>query len=218
MPKPYYKNPRKISDNQLADLETWLDEFGDLSGIVHDLNSDQIIGGNQRSKVFNINECEIVASPEQPPDRQGTVSTGYVLWRGHKYAYRAVRWTAEQSQRANVIANKAGGEWDIDVLLSEFDTAVLEQSGFSAGELDALLVKIAAGMGEPNDPYAEWQGMPEFQQEDLTAFRSIHVHFKDREAVDNFAELIGQKVGEGMRALWYPQAEKINMLDYYDSE
>jgi len=37
--KDYVKNPRKISDIQLEELESFLRELGDLSGIVHDLNS-----------------------------------------------------------------------------------------------------------------------------------------------------------------------------------
>jgi len=34
--KPYHKNPRTITDREQADLAKWLDELGDLSGIVHD--------------------------------------------------------------------------------------------------------------------------------------------------------------------------------------
>ena len=53
----YSKNPRKISESQLEQLKQNIQELGDLSGIVHDLNTDEIISGNQRSKVININEC-----------------------------------------------------------------------------------------------------------------------------------------------------------------
>ena len=55
----YSKNPREITDAQLEQLKSNIKELGDLSGIVHDLNTDEIISGNQRSKVININECEI---------------------------------------------------------------------------------------------------------------------------------------------------------------
>lgn len=50
--KQYGKNPRKITKKQLEQLKANIEELGDLSGIVHDLNSDEIISGNQRSKVF----------------------------------------------------------------------------------------------------------------------------------------------------------------------
>lgn len=119
--KPYHKNPRKIEKVKFEELKKWLDEFGDLSGIVHDLNSNEIVSGNQRSTAFNINECEIVLQGELgEPDRQGTVAHGYVVWNGARYNYRQVRWTAEQCERANIIANKAGGDWDLEILLRDF--------------------------------------------------------------------------------------------------
>lgn len=80
--------------------------------------------------------------------------------------------------------------------------------------LGAMLerLKLRAGMnGQVIDPMAEWQGMPEFEQEDLTAYQSIHVHFKNREDVDTFAELVGQRLTEYTRSIWYPEAEKTDM-------
>ena len=49
--------------------------------------------------------------------------------------------------------------------------------------------------------------MPEFDQRDKTAFRSLPVHFKDQEAVDKFAALIGQKVTNKTRFVWFPAIE-----------
>lgn len=51
----------------------------------------------------------------------------------------------------------------------------------------------------------EWKGMPEFAQADKTAYRSIHVHFANEEAVQKFAELVGHKITEKTRYLWYPE-------------
>ncbi len=110
--KLYHKNPRRISTKQYEQLGNWLTKLGDLSGIVHDLNSDEVIGGNQRSRVFDINACEIeIAETFDEPDEQGTVGLGFILWQGKKYAYRQVRWDAKQCEKANVVANKAGGSW-----------------------------------------------------------------------------------------------------------
>lgn len=80
--------------------------------------------------------------------------------------------------------------------------------------LGAMLerLRLKAGMnGQAIDPMAEWQGMPEFEQEDKTAFQSIHVHFKNQEDVNSFSELIGQKLTEYTRSIWYPEAEKTDM-------
>lgn len=153
--KPYHKNPRFITEDQYANLKRWLKEYGDLSGIVHDLNSDQIIGGNQRSTVFNINQCKIVIRKTfDPPTKQGTVGYGDIFWKGHKYRYRQVRWSQEQCELANLIANKAGGSFDYDILANEFDLDVVLASGFARGELGMYselptLEELANEYGEP---------------------------------------------------------------------
>ena len=78
--KNYYKNPRQITEKQFKDLGKSLEDFGDLSGIVHDLNSDEIIGGNMRGRVFNIDDCEIeITHRNDEPDEQGTVAHGFVI-------------------------------------------------------------------------------------------------------------------------------------------
>lgn len=134
--KRYTKNPRIITEKSFHALSDSLDDLGDLSGVVHDLNSDQVIGGNQRSRVFDINKCQItIAERYDPPDRQGTVAHGFVIWKGAKYAYRQVRWTAEQCEEANIKANKLGGEWDFDTLANEFEIDDLLDWGFDEDEL-----------------------------------------------------------------------------------
>jgi hypothetical protein len=120
-----------------------------LSGIVHDLNSDQIIGGNQRSKVFDVNACEIVLTEQYAnPDEQGTVALGYILWQGNKYAYRQVRWDERQCESANVIANRAGGEWDFELLASNFAVDDLLAWGFEPVELGIDGIPASNGTGE----------------------------------------------------------------------
>lgn len=136
MAKPYHKNPRQITAKQYEALAIDLAELGDLGGIVHDLNSDEIIGGNQRSRVFDLNACDVVLTEVlDQPDAQGTVAHGYVLWKGNKYAYRQVRWTERQAERANIVANKRGGTWDFDILADRFEVDDLLSWGFEPFEL-----------------------------------------------------------------------------------
>lgn len=132
----YHKNPRQITVRQYEDLERWLEELGDLSGIVHDLNSNEIIGGNQRGRVFNINDCEITLDEVfDKPDSQGTVAHGHVIWKGFKYSYRQVRWDERQCEMANIVSNKAGGEWDFDILAKKFIFEDLKEWGFREEEM-----------------------------------------------------------------------------------
>jgi hypothetical protein len=110
--------------------------------------------------------------------------------------------TEAQKREFVIKDNGAWGQWDFDILANSWDDLPLIDWG----------IKLATG----DDPNAEWKGMPEFEQEDLSAFQSIHIHFKNQNDVNQFAELIGQKIGEKTRALWYPEAEKINMKDVYN--
>ena len=136
MPRQYHKNPRQITTKQMTMLAHDLAELGDLSGIVHDLNTDELIGGNQRSKIFRLDECEIQLSEQyDAPDEQGTVALGYVIWQGKKYTYRQVRWDTKTAEKANIVANKAGGTWDFDILGNEWEIDELLEWGFEPFEL-----------------------------------------------------------------------------------
>lgn len=97
--------------------------------------------------------------------------------------------------------------------MAETDSALLDAllREVNTGEstLQELLEDMAvdAGIVPPDDPNEHWRGMPEFKQEDQTSYQSIHVHFKSAEDRNDFAELVGQKLTEKTRSIWYPEAE-----------
>lgn len=131
--KEYHKNPRKISQQQIDQLRENMKEFGDISGIVHDLNTDEVISGNQRSKVVDINKCDIVITHKNDaPDEQGTVAWGHVIWDGQRFNYRQVRWTDEQREKANITANALGGNWDWKILKDSFEKVDLLNWGIDS--------------------------------------------------------------------------------------
>lgn len=136
VPKNYHKNPRSITEKQLVDLKKWLEELGDISGIVHDLNSNELIGGNQRSRVLMKENYETqITERYEIPTETGTVALGYIIWKGERYNYRQVSWTPQQCEKANIIANKAGGTWDTDILANMFELEDLSNWGFADWEL-----------------------------------------------------------------------------------
>jgi len=61
--------------------------------------------------------------------------------------------------------------------------------------------------GEPNDPAEQWEGMPEYQHNDLTPYHTVHVHFTCDEDIAAFAELMGQRCDSGTKYLWHPRQE-----------
>jgi hypothetical protein len=133
----YEKNPRKISRDELIELERDLSDMGDLSGIVHEVTTNQIISGNQRSIIFD--EAEIVITEYlKKPTKQGTIARGYITYQGEQFSYRQVKWNDVLTARANIRANKAGGRFDPDLLVEYFTHEQLLDYGFDPGELPQI--------------------------------------------------------------------------------
>ena len=55
--------------------------------------------------------------------------------------------------------------------------------------------------------------MPEFIQEDLMPWKTIKVHFENIENIDAFAKLIDQNLTGNTQYVWYPEADKIKVVD-----
>jgi predicted RNA binding protein with dsRBD fold (UPF0201 family) len=90
---------------------------------------------------------------------------------------------------------------------------LLESVQIDDAALTAVLDKVGATNNVFNDVdyAAEWQGMPEFGNEDLRPMQSIHVHFKNAEDVQTFARLIGQPLTDRTVSVWYPPVPKLDM-------
>lgn len=136
--KAYHKNPRKISEDDFELLSKSLKEFGDLSGIVLNRTSGELVGGNQRTNFFKQHpeEVKIVITEKfDTPTATGTVAVGHLSFQGEQYAYREVEWDEDREARANILANKVGGTWDFDILANAFDEKMLLETGWKSFEL-----------------------------------------------------------------------------------
>ena len=120
----------------------------------------------------------------------------------------------EISIAANRIA-QVNLDFDPEVLLGDLQAGVDLSGLWFEHELDNLLGAFADD-GEI-DPAQEWRGMPEFEHDDLTSFHSVHVHFANIEALNAFAELVGQKLTDKTRSMWYPKQEIIRYGEVRES-
>lgn len=93
--------------------------------------------------------------------------------------------------------------WDIERMARDAEEGVELLQFWNESELEKLISEVSAG----NIHDEEWQGMPEFEQEDKLGRRLI-VHFEDEEAVQDFASLIGQTLTEKTKFIWYPKQER----------
>ena len=58
-----------------------------------------------------------------------------------------------------------------------------------------------------------WQGMPEYEHEDQTPFRSLLVHFASQQDLDEFLALLDQTVTERTKYLWYPELKHATFMN-----
>lgn len=107
--------------------------------------------------------------------------------------------------------NSNFGEWDdtFSTLIDEIASAGIPIESLG---LDPAIERALKSM-DNIDPDNEWEGMPEFNQDDATAYRQIKVSFKSEEDVQKFAKLIKQDITEKTKALWYPEAQKAKNTD-----
>lgn len=49
-----------------------------------------------------------------------------------------------------------------------------------------------------------WRGMPEFKQEKKRPFSQITVRFESEQDLNEFAEIIGQKLTPKTKSIWHP--------------
>jgi DNA modification methylase len=141
--KEYHKNPRKITTERFDKLFKSLKKLGDLGGIIVNLNTNEVIGGNQRVKAFLSERDKYVielTETFETPINDGTLSYGYVvrdsgLASEQKFSYREVKWDEKQAEEANIVANKVTGAWDFDTLANKFEVEDLLKWGFELNEL-----------------------------------------------------------------------------------
>ena len=65
----------------------------------------------------------------------------------------------------------------------------------------------------------EWEGMPEYAQEDLGAYRKIYINLRNQEDVDRLSKLMDQKIYPNEKSYWFPhKADKIQADKIYTDE
>ena len=181
---PYARNPRK-NDAAVAKVAGSLKEFGWRQPIVVD-DSMTVIAGHTR--LLAARQLGMASVP---------IHVAHGLTAAQVKAYRLAdnRVAEDADWDAGMLGLELG-----DLELAGFDLAL---TGFEPFEIR----RVRGEFDRENDPNAEWQGMPEFAQDDKTAFRRVVVHFRDQTGVDAFAKLVKQHVTPETRFVWFPEIE-----------
>jgi hypothetical protein len=174
------RNPRRHPNVQRDALRASLRELGWVLPVLQNVRTGHLIDGHAR-----IEEALSAGVPEVP-----------VI---------DVDLSPEQEAMAlatlDPIAAMASRDREaLDLLLREIDTG--EQALMDLLAREAVMV----GLTPPDDPLAEWQGMPEFDQEDADSFDCIKVHFANAEDRAAFLSVMGEDP-ERRKSIWYPKRE-----------
>jgi hypothetical protein len=210
--KPADYNPRKMSRKDAKALRRTIDELGDLSGIIKNVATSNLVGGHQRIKIFtDIGDAEIIITERMSdrPGPAGTTAHGYIIHptTGEKFAYREVHWPLDSTDSngqqysskekvANVAANNISGDWDMDKLskiaydlqqLDNFDDLNM-MSNFDDKDLDKL--NDLSGFSPDGEEQPDEIG-PDPKEADS---RSIKATKEQWETIDEALEYIKSKV------------------------
>jgi hypothetical protein len=176
IPSPY--NPRKITDKQLSMLKKSMTEFGDLSGIIRNVQTGNLIGGHQRIKNLDPS-WPIISQPHT--DKTGTIALGYIETPEGRWQYREVDWPEKKEAAANVAANQHGGEFDMPKLreiIIELDDGSLDTElfGFNSHELELMMTAV-----HQDEPKKEKLTMTDIAEDNPNLAKFIEQREKSRE-------------------------------------
>jgi hypothetical protein len=173
---PWPRNPRKINDAQSARLLNSFDEFGQVELIALGPNNE-VYNGHQRLKVL---------AAKHGPDFE-------------LEARVCSRELSElEREKLTIYLHKgAAGEFDLEVLLKEFDPIKLDEWGMP-------------DLNIPDVAEDEWKEMPEFDGTPRS-FARVTVMFTCAEDVGRFAALVGQDVTVETVSIWYPAKDRADL-------
>lgn len=193
---PDSHNANKGTERGRALLEKSLRQYGAGRSILLDKHG-RIIAGNKTAEVASEIGLEDVVIVRTSGDKVVAVLR------------EDLDLDSEAGRMIAYVDNRVGQvdlDWDFQNILTDWN----DGDGLPLNDFwfDWELEQIQAP--DNFDPMEEWKGMPEFEHEDKTSYQSIHIHFKNEQEVQEFAELIGQSLTEKTRSIWYSQREQMD--------
>lgn len=180
--KPFKNNPRLHSDEQIEQIANSIAEFGFRIPIAIDENFTILAGhGRYRAaEIMNMSQVPVV----QHNDLSDVQKKAFII--------------ADNKITLNSV-------WQNDILWDQVKD--LDKLGFNLDILgfnDAELMPMLDS-NTVSDFSSEWEGMPEYNSEDLSAYRTIRVHFNTDEDVEAFAKKVGQDITEKTKFIYFPE-------------
>jgi hypothetical protein len=194
--KPWGGNPRQSTKQTAKKLLQSFETFGQVESVAIGPDNEVYNGHQRLSALMTVHGKDYTVD-----------------------ARRASRALTDEERRQLTLMLHAGatGEWDWDAL-SAWDAEELREWAFD----DSLLItwkRDVAALGnflgsEKVDYEAEWEGMPEFENEDNGAFRTLKVHFANQNDLDDFSQRMGQMISDKAIFIWHPKQIREDLKQY----
>lgn len=181
--RPHENNPRIHPEKQIQVLVNSIKKFGFKGSILID-KDNYIVTGHAR------HEAALIAGLEFMPCEYADNMTEKDI-----AAYRYI-----DNKIAEMSSDDVG---KLDRYLELLPNYNWDEFGIDLNSADNLV----------EDHKEEWTDMPEFEQPDATAFRTIKVHFNDQQSVDEFSRIIYQKFTDKTKFIWFPEHEDAIVKD-----
>lgn len=131
--KPDPGNPRRITAEVRAKLARSMEEFGDLSGVIRNIVTDELVGGHERVERFRRDDPPVeIVERFNPPTAKGTIAVGFVIWDDERWAYREVAWERPKQIAANIAANNPELQGEFEFTKLADNVTALEGYGYDA--------------------------------------------------------------------------------------
>lgn len=147
------------------------------------------------------------------------LTNGYLL-DGHERIFQALD-QGDDTPVPYIVVDLA--EHEIALALASFDF-ITTMANYDRDRLNMLLQEVKTdnptlqsmlsemakshGLYETINPRDEWQGMPEFEQEALSKYKTIQVVFQTEDAMKAFARLVGQTITDKTGMIYYPARQQ----------
>ena len=190
---PWNKNPRLHNLNSLVES---IKEFGFRDPISINENNNEIEEGHGRLKALK----QLKEAGSEPP--------AFIIQENETWLVPVQRFndTELNQKRYSLAHNRVQelGGYDEPLLL---ETLVdlkedLFATGFSQDDIEQ------SSCSNDNSIEQHWQRMPEFENNDNTAFKKLYIHFETEEDLIKFMNLIGQNINEKTKSIWFPKKER----------
>lgn len=174
-------NPKTHPRTQLTALAAALNEIGFVGAIIQNDRTGYVLDGHARVKV----------AEEQAPDQPIPVLHCDI---------------DEDRERKLLLTYDPLARLAADD--AENTRLLIETSTFADADLAAFVAKRPL---PATDPRAEWLDMPEFEQQSTVSAFQLNVHFRSKDDVAAFEQLIGQDVPDTTKRssfIWFPREER----------